>query len=131
MKHLLRSTLWLAALATTTALAADCTPAPTADGQKPSHRVHWTTRSEILSESFDVFRSERADGGFVKLNDKPIPAAKTSVRSRDYEYTDAAIDPCKTYYYYVEAVSQSGYRMKLTEPQPAGPKQKPAAAPAK
>lgn len=130
MKHLLSSLLWLVAF-TTTAVAADCTPAPAADGQKPSHRVHWTTRSEILSASFDVFRSERADGEFVKLNDKPIPAATNSVRPRDYEYTDSTIDPCKVYFYYVEAVSQSGYRMKLTEPQQAGPKQKPAAAAAK
>lgn len=131
MKYLLRSMLWLAALATTTAFAADCTPEPAADGKKPSHRVHWTTRSEILSASFDVFRSERADGGFVKINDKPIPAATNSLRLRDYEYTDSTIDPCKAYFYYVEAVAQSGYRMKLSEPQQAGPKQKPAAAAAK
>ncbi|HSX59748.1 MAG TPA: hypothetical protein VLF18_06085 [Tahibacter sp.] len=98
------------------------------NGEKPNHRVHWSTRSEVLSQGFDVFRSERADGGFEKLNEKPIPSARVSVKTKDYEYKDFAIDPCKTYYYYVEAIAESGYRMKLSEPQAAGPGAKPPAA---
>lgn len=98
------------------------------DGEKPNHRVHWTTRSEVQSQGFDVFRSERADGGFEKLTQKPIPAARVSVRPRDYEYKDFAIDPCTTYYYYVEAIGDGGYRTKLFEPQAAGPGARPAHA---
>lgn len=103
-------------------------PVEGSNGEKPNHRVHWTTRSEVQSQGFDVFRSERAEGGFEKLTEKPIPAARVSVRSRDYEYKDFAIDPCKTYYYYVEAIGDSGYRMKLFEPQAAGPGAAPTAA---
>lgn len=96
-------------------------PTEGSNGEKPNHRVHWTTRSEVQSQGFDVFRSDRADGGFEKLTEKPIPSARVSVRSRDYEYKDFAIDPCKTYYYYVEAIGEGGYRIKLFEPQAAGP----------
>jgi len=121
---------WLAAVVFFGAFAAnaatDC--AKPADGERPQHRVHWSTRSEIQSAGFDVFRAERADGDYVKLNDKPIPSAKHSVRTREYEYVDYAIDPCKVYFYYVEAIGEKGNRMKLTEPQQAGPK---SAAPAK
>lgn len=110
------------------ARAACVNPVQGKDGEKPNHRVHWSTRSEVLSQGFDVYRSERADGGFEKLNDKPIPSARISVKAKNYEYKDFAIDPCKTYYYYVEAISESGYHMKLTEPQAAGPGARPAAA---
>lgn len=111
----------LMAFCATTAWAG-CKAESATQGDKPNHRVHWTTRSEIQSEGFDVFRSESADGEFKKLNDKPIAAAKNSVRVREYEFKDYAIDPCKTYFYYVEAYSNTGYRMKLTAPQQAGPK---------
>jgi len=120
MKYQWGSGLVLMACAFAAHAATDCKPAK--EGERPSHRVHWTTRSEIQSEGFEVFRSERVDGDFVKINDAPIPAAKNSVRPREYEYSDYAIDPCKVYFYYVEAVAIGGYRVKLTEPRQAGPK---------
>lgn len=114
------------ALAGTASATCD-NPVTGKDGEKPHHRVHWSTRSELLSAGFDVLRADKVDGEFVKLNDKPIPSGGNSARPRDYEYKDFAIDPCKTYFYYVEAFSQNGYRIKLTEPQQAGPGAKKAA----
>jgi hypothetical protein len=117
------------ALALAGAAQAGCDkPVEGSNGEKPNHRVHWTTRSEVQSRGFDVFRSERADGGFEKLTKEPIPAARVSVRPRNYEYKDFAIDPCATYYYYVEAIGDGGYRVKLFEPQAAGPGATKAAA---
>lgn len=90
--------------------------------QRQTHRLHWDTRSEIQSAGFDIFRSEKADGGFVKVNAAQIPAANNSLRKRSYEYVDDSIDPCKTYYYYVEAVSTTGYREKVSDVLVAKPK---------
>lgn len=110
------------------ATAAGCEhPVQGANGEKPNHRLHWTTRSEVLSNGFEVFRSDQSDGEFVKINQEPIPSATNSVRPREYEYKDFAIDPCKTYYYYVEAIAKSGYRTRLSAPQAAGPGAKAAA----
>ncbi|TDR44890.1 hypothetical protein DFR29_10571 [Tahibacter aquaticus] len=122
MNHLFRHLLLLSSLAMASTAQAECKPPASADGKPPQHRVHWTTRSEIQSASFDVFRGDSADGEFRKINPQPIPAAKNSIRPREYAYEDTAIDPCKAYFYYVEAVSLTGYRVKLSAPQQAGPK---------
>lgn len=120
MKYLMCG-VWLALALAGTATAACDNPVQGKDGEKPNHRLHWTTRSEILSAGFEVFRAESADGDYVKLTDKPLPSGGNSPRPRQYEYKDFAIDPCKNYFYYVEAISENGYRVRLTSPMPAGP----------
>lgn len=97
-----------------------------AEDQRQSHRLHWETKSEVESAGFNIFRSERVDGDFARVNKDLIPAARFSARVRQYEYIDSDIDPCKTYYYYVDGVSTNGESMRVSETMTARPK-KPAA----
>ncbi len=95
------------------------------EAERLGHRLRWETRSEVESAGFDIFRSEKEDGGFVKINAEPLPAAKYSLRKRQYEYTDYAIDPCLTYHYYVDVVSTSGERSRVSLTLTAKPKRSP------
>lgn len=98
------------------------------EDQRQSNRLHWETKSEVESAGFNIFRSEQADSGFVKLNAEPIPSAKWSARVREYQYFDRTIDPCKSYFYYIDGLSTDGTSMRVSETLVAGPKEKPAQA---
>jgi hypothetical protein len=93
------------------------------EDQRQGHRLHWETKSEVESAGFNIFRSEQSDTGFVKLNKEPVPSAKWSARVRKYEYFDNTIDPCKSYYYYIDGISTNGESMRVSETMRAGPKE--------
>lgn len=82
------------------------------------------------SFGFDVFRGEREEGPFERLNAKPIAGAGTSDESHAYVWVDETIDPTKEYFYYVESISIDGVREKFTPVNRARAKLAPAPAPA-
>lgn len=96
------------------------------ENERAFHRLHWQTKSEVQSAGFNIFRSEQRDGKYIKLNAVPLPSAKFSARVRSYEYFDRAIDPCKTYYYYIDGLSTNGESMRVSDTMSAGPKEVPA-----
>lgn len=91
-----------------------------------ANHLHWETKSEIQSVGFDIFRSTTIDGRFAKITGTPIPAAKFSTKLRRYEYVDDSIDPCLTYFYYVEAIGEQGNREKVSPTMASKPKVAPA-----
>jgi len=115
----------------TSALPPEAQPQPAAeetDSQgEPEickNTLKWSTASEVDNFGFDVYRSESEDGPFIRLNADPIPGAGTTDEVSRYEYVDETIDPYKDYYYYVESISMSGVREKLTPTYPAPAKLK-------
>lgn len=74
----------------------------------------WSTASELDNFGFDVYRGESEDGPFERLTQTPIAGAGTSDEPHSYQFRDDTIDPCKDYWYYVEAISTSGGREKFT-----------------
>jgi len=79
-----------------------------------ANHIKWATASELNNFGFDVFRGEQEDGAFEKINEHTIAGAGNSDTPSRYEYTDAAIEPGKVYWYYVESISMSGQREKFT-----------------
>ena len=130
------ATILIAALAATLSGCATVTP-ESADGCGPqdhlpaeerlSNKPKWATASEEDNFGFDVYRSETEDGEFVKLTETPILGAGTTDEPSYYQYVDDSIDPCKSYWYYVESISMSGEREKFTPTYQAKPKRTPGA----
>ncbi len=85
----------------------------TAD-ERIANTVRWSTASEQDNFGYDVYRGDSEKGDFTKLNAEPIAGAGTSDTPHKYEYRDDTIDPCKSYWYYVEAISTSGDHEKFT-----------------
>lgn len=74
----------------------------------------WSLASEQDNFGFDVFRGDSEDGEFTKLNQDPILGAGTTDETQKYSWRDDTIDPCKDYWYYVDSISTSGAREKMT-----------------
>lgn len=116
--------LALPALGTAQGASPAPSPAPSASPSPAPlvNTVKWSTASEVENFGYDVYRGEKEEGPFVRINPKPIPGATTSDEPSYYQYVDADIDPAKGYYYYVESISLRGVREKFTPVIKAAPK---------
>ena len=94
---------------------------PTEDGLKPN-MIRWGTASEHENFGFDVFRGLSEQGPFEKVTLEPIPGAGTTDLPQRYEFQDADIEADRVYWYYVESISLSGERVRITPIYPSKPK---------
>lgn len=89
----------------------------------------WSLASEQDNFGFDVFRGDTEEGDFIKLNESPILGAGTTDETQKYQYRDDSIDPCREYWYYVESISTTGVREKMTPTFKAAAKRSPRSEP--
>jgi hypothetical protein len=64
--------------------------------------IRWTTETEVDHVGWDIYRSEKKDGHFVKINEKLIKGAGDSGMPRDYQYVDKTAIAGRQYYYYLK-----------------------------
>lgn len=82
--------------------------------ERVANTPKWSLASEQDNFGFDVFRGDTEHGEFAKLNKDPILGAGTTDETQKYSWRDDTIDPCKDYWYYVESISTTGVREKMT-----------------
>lgn len=70
--------------------------------------VEWTTASETNTAGFNLYRSERAGGSYIKVNAQLIPASTDPLTGGKYSFEDKNVTPGKTYYYELEDVQLDG-----------------------
>ncbi len=97
---------------------------PPEEPKPHNNTIKWTTASEVDNFGFDIYRGDGPDGPFERINAETIEGAGTVDEPSDYRYVDDTIDPRRTYYYYVEAISMDGRRERFTPVGKAGPKVK-------
>ena len=76
--------------------------------------ISWITESEIDNAGFNILRSEKLQGAFVKVNTKLIQGAGTTAKRTEYTWTDTTAKPNIEYYYQIEDVSFAGIQQTLT-----------------
>jgi len=70
--------------------------------------VEWSTASELDTAGYNIYRSESAEGDFMKLNQQIIPSSADPWVGSDYSYQDENTVPGVTYYYLLEDVGLDG-----------------------
>jgi hypothetical protein len=70
--------------------------------------LEWTTATETDTAGFNLYRGERPEGPFVKINDAMIPSSPDPLVGGQYHYSDHDVVPGKTYYYQLEDVEFTG-----------------------
>lgn len=70
--------------------------------------VEWTTESEIDTAGFNIYRSENAEGPYIKINPELIPSSPDPILGGKYVYTDTNVIAGRTYYYKLEDVELGG-----------------------
>ena len=75
--------------------------------------ISWITESEIDNAGFHIFRSEKQQGPFIRVNPKLIQGAGTTGERNEYMWADVTAKPNIAYYYRIEDVSFSGVKQTL------------------
>ncbi|MCP4714258.1 MAG: hypothetical protein GY868_04000 [Deltaproteobacteria bacterium] len=71
-------------------------------------KIEWMTSAEIDNVGFNLYRAEKAEGPYVKINTGLIPAEGSSTQGASYSYVDAGLKNRTAYFYKLEDVDQSG-----------------------
>ena len=70
--------------------------------------IAWTTASEIDNAGFNLYRSESADGEYVKINPSLIPSQGSPTQGASYEFIDKDVQNRQMYLYKLEDVDLNG-----------------------
>jgi hypothetical protein len=70
----------------------------------PSIEIAWKTASEFDTAGFNIYRSDRPDEGFQRINDELIHGTADTALGADYIFVDQGIKRGVTYYYRLEDV---------------------------
>ena len=70
----------------------------------PKIEIEWETETEINTAGFNIYRSDSAEGEFVRINPQIIPSQSDAVSGATYLYTDKNVERGKTYYYQLEDI---------------------------
>lgn len=76
--------------------------------------VAWSTGSEINTAGFNLYRSESAQGPYVRINSDLIPASNDALAGGKYQYLDSTVVPGRAYYYQLEDVEMNGTSLRHT-----------------
>ena len=82
-------------------------------GEDGNAIISWTTESEIENAGFNILRSEKLKGTFIKVNPKLIQGAGTTGERTEYTWTDITAKPNIEYYYQIEDISFAGEKTTL------------------
>lgn len=70
--------------------------------------ILWTTETETDHVGWNIYRSEKKDGKFVKINEKLIKGSGNSGMPITYQYVDKTAIAGRQYYYYLEDLDLFG-----------------------
>jgi len=68
----------------------------------------WHTASEIDNAGFNIFRADRENGAYIKINDLLIPAQGAPAQGASYTYRDNSVKNRKKYFYKIEDIDLNG-----------------------
>jgi hypothetical protein len=72
----------------------------------------WIIASQVNTAGFNIYRSARAEGPYIRINTLLIPALGDALLGGKYRYHDTRVAPGKTYYYQLEDVELNGTSMR-------------------
>ncbi|MCA9982812.1 MAG: hypothetical protein KDE09_13110 [Anaerolineales bacterium] len=70
--------------------------------------ISWTTETEFETAGFNIFRADRPDGDYVRLNERLIASEADPSSGATYLFVDDNVVSGELYYYVLEDVELSG-----------------------
>lgn len=91
-------------------------PVPPPVTGKPGERrarLVWTAEQEDQTYGYLVYRAERREGPFLRVNPQVIRVGSGGTRGA-YAYEDLAVEPGRSYFYYLESVDTGGQKRRIS-----------------
>ncbi|HEX9639212.1 MAG TPA: hypothetical protein VGB99_16885 [Acidobacteriota bacterium] len=94
------------------------TAAPTSQSEpagSASTRLEWKAAKERNIYGYLIYRSERREGPYLRINPELVHVRHQAGNSpSEYAFEDRQVEPCKTYYYYLDYVTGSGLKRRFS-----------------
>jgi len=76
-------------------------------------RLTWDAGQEEQAYGFLIYRADRREGPFRRVNARIVPVQEGPPPHR-YTYEDRDVEPGHSYYYYLESISKGGVKARLS-----------------
>ena len=76
-------------------------------------RLTWEAHKEKDTYGYLVYRSDRREGPFRRINAEIVRVAQ-GPEPHVYRYVDEQVEPGRTYYYYLESIDRAGTKLRLS-----------------
>lgn len=80
------------------------------EGSPGKVRIRWKTESQEDNYGFNIMRSDSAEGTYGKVNSSIVPGEGTTNIPKEYCMEDRSVERGRTYYYFIESISNAGVR---------------------
>ena len=100
------SLTWLAAALLTCAGSAAASPA--------SNSLTWRVSDEKAVFGYIVYRAEHREGPFRRANKDIIRKNGKQADAGQYRFDDGSLEAGKTYYYFIDVISEYGRKQRLS-----------------
>ena len=93
-----------------------CVATAAEDAAPSAPELHWKSRNEEGVYGYIVYRAEERSGPFLRVNSRIIPrhAQAPGAADQEYHFIDESALPDRPYYYFIDAIGDSGRRQRLT-----------------
>ena len=83
--------------------------------EAPSATLNWQARQEGQIYGYLIYRSEKREGPFRRINRTIVPAnAADADTVESYRFVDRDVEPGKTYYYYLDTLGGDGKKKRFS-----------------
>jgi len=89
-------------------------PTEAAAVERPQVRLAWSVRQEDDVYGYLVYRSQRAEGPFVRVNAEVVHAAPAPDGVGRYQFVDLDVRPGASYYYYLDTLTPAGLKKRFS-----------------
>ncbi len=85
-----------------------------ADATPPTNTLKWTAGSEEGAYGYLVYRAMSRGGPYRRINDTVIRCLTDDASEHSYRFDDTDVEVGKTYYYYLDLVSEGGIKQRFS-----------------
>jgi len=82
--------------------------------EQPRNALTWTAGNEGGAFGYLVYRSDRREGPYRRVNERIVRVPWDGAAEHRYRWVDQRVEPGRTYYYYLDVVSENGIKQRFS-----------------
>jgi hypothetical protein len=82
--------------------------------QAVSNTLNWEATAERGVYGYVIYRADDRSGPFRRINAQVVRVPQGPEENHSYTYVDEAVEPGRTYHYYLDALAETGVKQRFS-----------------